>query len=251
MSLFHYLLAALAGFGAGTINAVVGSGSLITFPVLVMLGLPAVDANITSNMGVLAGNISSLSGYRSQFRRAGSLLRVLAPAGAIGGLVGALLLLVLPSSAFEAIVPILVALALLLVVAGPWINKHVAGGKGWAAPMWVVVAVTAFVSLYGGYFGAAQGVLFVALLGVVTQLELQTINAVKIVNTLIVNLVAAIVFITRGWVHIHWLLAGAVGVGAIVGGVVGSYVGVRLPPWLLRTVIVIVGVAALIVLLER
>ena len=210
MGSFQYLLAGLAGFGAGTINAVVGSGSLITFPVLVMLGLPAVDANVTSNMGVLAGNFSSLSGYRSQFRRAGSLLRVLAPAGVFGGLVGALLLLVVPAAAFEAIVPALVGLALLLVVTGPWINRHAAGGKGWAAPMWVVVTVTAFVSLYGGYFGAAQGVLFVGLLGVVTQLELQTINAVKIVNTLIVNLVAAIVFMTKGWVHIHWLLAGAV-----------------------------------------
>lgn len=251
MSLLHYLLAVLAGFGAGAINAVVGSGSLITFPVLVMLGLPALDANVTSNMGVLAGNISSLSGYRSQFRRAGSLLRTLVPAGIVGGLAGALLLFVLPPAAFEAVVPILVGLALVLVVAGPVINRHVGGGKGWAAPMWVVVTVTAFVSLYGGYFGAAQGVLFVGLLGVVTQLELQTINAVKIVNTLVVNLVAAIVFMTRGWVHIHWLAAGAVGAGAVVGGVLGSCLGARLPAWLLRTIIVIVGLAALVVLLSR
>lgn len=251
MSLFHYLLAALAGFGAGTINAVVGSGSLITFPVLVMLGLPALDANVTSNMGVLAGNISSLSGYRSQFHRAGPLLRTLVPAGALGGLAGALLLLVLPAAAFEAVVPILVGVSLVLVVAGPWINRHAGGGRGWAAPMGVVVTVTAFVSLYGGYFGAAQGVLFVGLLGVVTQLELQTINAVKIVNTLVVNLVAALVFLTRGWVHIHWLLAGVVGAGAVVGGVIGSYVGARLPAWLLRTIIVVVGAAALVVLLRR
>lgn len=246
-----YLWAAIAGLGAGTINAVVGSGSLISFPILLALGLPALDANITSNIGLLAGNASSIGGYRRFMGEAAPLLRRLLPASFVGGLVGSLLLLLLPTSAFDAVVPVLVAIALVLVVIGPWVNARVARGNDWSAPAPVLVAAGTAVSVYGGYFGAAQGVLLIAVLGLLTSYPLQMLNATKIISVLLVNLVSAVVFMAQGWSHIHWRVAAAVAVGSVIGGVVGAHIGSRLPPWLLRATIVVIGAIALVVLLRR
>jgi uncharacterized membrane protein YfcA len=246
----QFLAAAAAGFAAGTVNAVVGAGSLITFPVLVLLGLPALDANMTSNIGVLAGNIASIGGYRSHLAKARDLLGWLAPAAVVGGLAGALLLLVLPASAFSTIVPVLVGLGIVLVIVGPFVSARVGKAGGWAAPAAVVALAVALVSVYGGYFGAAQGVLLVGVLGLITRLDLQAVNAVKIVATTLVNLVSTIIFMSFGWAHLHWFYVLAVGIGATAGGIVGAHVGSRLPSVVLRGVIVVIGCIALVVLLR-
>jgi uncharacterized membrane protein YfcA len=239
----------LAGVAAGTINTVVGSGTLITFPTLLAFGVPPVVANVSNNVGLVPGSLSGAIGYRREL--AGQRARVsrLASASLLGGLAGAVLLLVLPSSAFDAVVPALIALGVLLVVLGPAIQRRVAaraaerGGHGEHGAPWVWPAVAA-AGVYGGYFGAAQGVLLLAILGIGVDDSLQRHNATKNVLALLVNGVAAVVFVLAA--DVDWAIAGLVAAGAIVGGQLGAGVGRRLPPQVLRGVIVVVGVAALV-----
>jgi uncharacterized protein len=292
----HDLLQALAifaaGLAAGTINTVVGSGTLITFPTLLAFGYPPVLANVTNNVGLVPGAASGVHGYRAEL--AGQRRRVirLGSASLCGGLVGAILLLVLPQDAFKAIVPVLIGIALLMVVFQPRLARWVAarqrgraadpaaapapghvsadpaGVPGPGAPgpvgvagtvrtvsqesppqvggpvLWVLVFLA---GIYGGYFGAAQGVLLLGLMGVAFTDKIQRINAVKNVLAGLVNGIAAIVFVLA--THIAWGAAGLIAAGAIIGGQVGARVGRKLPPWALRLVIICVGVAAIVKLL--
>ncbi|HUN30925.1 MAG TPA: sulfite exporter TauE/SafE family protein [Trebonia sp.] len=247
-----------AGLAAGTINTVVGSGTLITFPTLLGFGFPPVLANVSNNVGLVPGVLSGIYGYRREL--AGQRPRVLrlGLASLLGGLVGAILLLVLPQSAFKAIVPALIAVALIMVVGQPWLARQVAArqrsrpGAGDDAEhlqlggpvVWVLVFL---MGIYGGYFGAAQGILLLGLFGITFSDSLQRINAVKNVLACIVNAVAAVVFILA--THVEWTAAGLIAAGAIIGGQVGARVGRRLPPWALRVIIVCVGIAALVRLL--
>jgi uncharacterized protein len=243
----------LAGVAAGTINTVVGSGTLITFPTLLALGVAPVTANVSNTIGLVPGSLSGAVGYRRELAgQRGRLLR-LAPASVLGAIVGAVLLLVLPSSAFDAIVPVLIGVGVLLVVTGPAIQRRVAarhearGGIPDHGAAWVWPAV-AGAGVYGGYFGAAQGVLLMAILGIGVDDDLQRHNATKNVLALLVNGVAAVVFIAVA--HVDWVVAGLIAVGSVVGGQIGAGVGRRLPAGLLRAVIVVVGVVALAVFLR-
>jgi uncharacterized protein len=325
----HDLLVALAifavGLAAGTINTVVGSGTLITFPTLLALGYPPVLANVSNNVGLVPGVASGVHGYRAEL--AGQRKRVLrlGSASVCGGLVGAVLLLVLPEGAFKAIVPALIGVALVMVVFQPRLAKWVAarqraraaareGGTGGSGPggpepsgpepgspepvspgadqprvagvavvagspggtggtgvvegaravdvvdavsppettalqvggpvMWVLVFLS---GVYGGYFGAAQGVLLIGIMGIAFTDSMQRINAVKNVLAGLVNGVAALVFVAA--THVDWGAAGLIAAGAIIGGQVGARIGRRLPPWGLRVVIICVGTAALVKLL--
>ena len=190
----------LAGVAAGTINTVVGSGTLITFPTLLALGVPPVTANVSNTVGLVPGSLSGAVGYRRELAGQRSRLLRLASASVLGGIAGAVLLLVLPSSAFDAIVPVLIGIGVLLVVTGPAIQRRVAarhearGGIPDHGAAWVWPAV-AGAGVYGGYFGAAQGVLLMAILGIGVDDDLQRHNATKNVLALLVNFVAAIVFI--------------------------------------------------------
>jgi uncharacterized membrane protein YfcA len=239
----------LAGVAAGTINTVVGSGTLITFPTLLAFGVPPVTANVSNNVGLVPGSVSGAIGYRSELTgQRGRLLR-LGSASLVGGAAGALLLLVLPSAAFDAIVPGLIALGVLLVVVGPTVQRRVAaraerdGGLPEHGAAWVWPAV-ALAGVYGGYFGAAQGVLLMAVLGIGVADTLQRHNATKNVLAGTVNAVAAVVFIIAA--DVDWALAALIGAGAVVGGQLGATVGRRLPPAALRAVIVVVGVTAIV-----
>jgi uncharacterized membrane protein YfcA len=246
------VLVTLAGVAAGTINTVVGSGTLITFPTLLAFGVPPVTANVSNTVGLVPGSLSGVVGYRREL--AGQRARVLrlASASLIGGIVGAVLLLVLPSSAFDAIVPVLILLGVLLVLFGPRIQRTVAaraesrGGIPDHGVWWVWPAVAA-AGVYGGYFGAAQGVLLMAILGIGVADSMQRHTATKNVLALLVNAVAAVVFIAVA--DIDWLVAGLIALGSVVGGQLGATIGRRLPPGLLRAVIAVVGVTALVVLL--
>ena len=252
MSPLEAVLVTLAGVAAGTINTVVGSGTLITFPTLLAFGVPPVTANVSNTVGLVPGSMSGAFGYRRELAgQRGRVLR-LGSASLLGGIAGALLLLWLPSSAFDAIVPALIALGVLLVVLGPRIQRSVAaraesrGGIPDHGVWWVWPAVAA-AGIYGGYFGAAQGVLLMAILGIGVADSMQRHTATKNVLALLVNAVAAAVFVAVA--DIDWAVAGLIAVGSVIGGQIGAGVGRRLPPTLLRAVIAAVGVVALVVLL--
>jgi uncharacterized membrane protein YfcA len=237
----------LAGIGAGTINTVVGSGTLITFPVLLAIGLPPVTANVSNTVGLVPGSVSGSIGYRRELAgQRGRLLR-LGACSLIGGITGAVLLLTLPPGAFRAIVPVLIGIALVLVLTQPWLSKRLAAARphrvqGRVSPPLAVGVLIA--GIYGGYFGAAQGVLLLGLMGLLLHDELQRINATKNVLALIVNGVAAVVFIAVA--HVDWLAAGLIAAGSILGGQLGALVGRRLPPLLFRAVIVVIGAIAIV-----
>ena len=252
MSPLEAVLVTLAGVAAGTINTVVGSGTLITFPTLLAFGVPPVTANVSNTVGLVPGSMSGVVGYRREL--AGQRARVLrlGSASLLGGVAGALLLLVLPSAAFDAIVPVLILLGVLLVIFGPRIQRAVAaraesrGGIPDHGVWWVWPAVAA-AGVYGGYFGAAQGVLLMAILGIGVADSMQRHTATKNVLALLVNAVAAVVFIAVA--DVDWVVAGLIALGSVIGGQLGATVGRRLSPGLLRAVIAVVGLTALVALL--
>ena len=249
MSLFHVVAIFAAGVVAGTINTVVGSGTLFTFPVLLAFGYAPVVANVSNTVGLVPGSASGAVGYRREL--GGQVARIvpLALASLLGGITGAVLLLSLPASAFKAIVPVFIALALVLIVIQPrlsrMLNAHRPRAHERAGPL-ATVAVFAS-GVYGGYFGAAQGILLLAILSLALEENLQRINAVKVVLAGLVNLVAGIVFVCVA--HIAWLPTVLIAAGSILGGVLGAHGGRRLPPQALRGLIVVVGIAAIVRLL--
>jgi uncharacterized protein len=239
----------VAGVAAGAINTVVGSGTLITFPVLLSLGLSPLTANVTNTLGLVPGSFMGAWGYRDQLTGQKPLVVRLASASLIGALIGATLLLALPAGAFKAIVPVLIALALVLVVAGPAINRRLAGrGHGHdEAPSRQLWGATVGAGAYGGYFGAAQGVLLMGLLATFHGGDVQRNNAVKNILAGTANLVAAVVFVIVA--RPDWRGVALIAAGSTVGGVIGARFGRRLSPAVLRGLIVVVGVVAIVQLL--
>ena len=238
----------LAGMAAGTINVIVGSGTLITFPTLLLFGYPPVAANMSNSLGLVAGGFSGVYGYRAELQGQSRTLRALVPASFCGGVVGALLLLLLPPDAFQAIVPVLIAIAALLVIFGPAIQRRAARARPTdETPLRhrALMAGVFLAGVYGGYFGAAQGVLLIGLMNVLLSIGLQQINAVKNVLSTVVNLVAAITFMIVAWSQIRWGVAGLIAIGSLTGGYLGARVGRRMPPWLLRTLIVLISIVAI------
>ena len=238
-----------AGMAAGTINTIVGSGTLITFPTLLFFGFPPLVANVSNTVGLVAGGLTGIHGYRSELVGLGSTLRRLVPASFLGAVTGAILLLALPESAFDAIVPVLIGAAVLLVLLGPRL-------QAWAANRHpdhdslgrrVLMTVGGFAAgVYGGYFGAAQGVLLVGIMSVLMTISLQRINGLKNVLSTVVNAVAAVVFMLVAWERINWSVAALIAVGSLAGGYAGARVGRRLSPSVLRGVIVTIGVVAIV-----
>jgi uncharacterized protein len=237
---------ALAGVAAGTMNTVVGSGTLITFPVLLSLGVPPVTANVSNTIGLVPGTFSGAYGYRRELAGQRDRLLRLGSASLVGGIIGALLLLVLPAGVFRAVVPVLIVLALALVVAQPRLSRRFVGtahqGSHGRHPvlLWIVVLLT---GVYGGYFGAAQGVLLVATMGALLDGNLQRVNGLKNVLSGVVNAVAGLLFVLLS--DPNWVYVALIAVGSTIGGQLGAVVGRRLSPTVLRGVIVVVGLAAL------
>ena len=249
MSALEIVAVLLAGTAAGTINTVVGSGTLITFPTLLALGMPPVLANVSNNVGLVPGAISGAVGYRRELGGQKKRLIRLGSASVLGSLGGAAALLLLPEAAFDAVVPVLIGLGCVLVLLQPRISKAVAAraeASGKPRPehgaLWVWVLVL-LCGVYGGYFGAAQGVLLMAVLGVGLHQSMQRNNAAKNVLASLNNGVAAIVFIAV--TDVDWVIAGLIAVGSTIGGQIGATVGRRLPPLALRVVIVTVGTVAI------
>ncbi len=271
LELVPILLLALAGLGAGMINTIVGSGSLITFPALLAVGYPPVLANVTNNLGVLPGSISGAIGYRRELKGQWRSIVPLMVSSGIGGVAGALLLLVLPAEVFNGVVPVLIALACVLVVTGPTLKKRIAArqllasarrnqrgtgpevtftedGEPEVSENRAGLSVaTALSGTYGGYFGAAQGVILLSILSIMLKGSLQRANAMKNVLTASANFTAGVVFVAL--TPIDWFAAGIIAVGAIVGGQLGAKLGRRIPELALRITIVVVGVIAIVALL--
>jgi hypothetical protein len=246
VTLLHALAIFAAGIAAGTINTVVGSGTLITFPVLLAFGYPPVVANVSNTVGLVPGSASGAFGYRRELRGQRRRAVPLLIASTAGGIIGAILLLSLPASAFKAIVPGFIALALLLIVLQPRLMRVLETRRRPAheRPGPAVTAGVTLSGVYGGYFGAAQGIMLLAILGLTVDDELQRLNALKVVLAGLVNLVAGVTFVFAA--HVDWAAAGLIAAGSILGGVIGAHWGRRLPPSALRALIVIVGVIAII-----
>ncbi len=255
MTIWEMLAVFAAGIGAGTINTIVGSGTLITFPVLLATGLPPVTATVSNALGLIPGSVSGAIGYREELTGQRRRILRLSVVAAIGGISGAVLLLMLPPRAFETIVPVLVGLALVLVVLQPWIAKAVQRHReanGTSAhpdggPLLLVGLLLA--SVYGGYFTAAQGIIYLSLMGMLLDDSLQRLNAVKNVLAAVVNSIAAIFFLFVA--HFDWSAVLLIAVGSAIGGQIGAKIGRRLPPAALRAFIVVVGTAAIVQLLLR
>ncbi len=231
------ILIALAGVGAGAINAVVGSGTLITFPTLVALGYPPVTSTMSNAVGLVAGSASGTWGYRRELRGQWHRLRWQ-----------------LPAKVFQQIVPVLLILALVLVVVGPKIQnwarqrseaagesaEHVSPRK-----MVMLVLATFAVGIYGGYFTAAQGIMLIAAMGALLPEDMQRMNAAKNLLSLVVNIVAALAYTIVAVDRISWAAAGLIALGSTIGGFVGAHYGRRLSQNALRAVIVVVGLIGL------
>ncbi|MGB0098470.1 MAG: sulfite exporter TauE/SafE family protein [Solirubrobacteraceae bacterium] len=246
MTPLHAIAIFAAGIVAGTINAVVGSGTLFTFPVLLAFGYPPVTANVSNTIGLVPGSVAGAVGYRRELAGQRQRSVPLVIASLLGGVVGAVLLLSLPPSAFKAIVPAFIAIALVMIVfqkrISSLLERHRPRARERAGP-----AATAGVfgsGVYGGYFGAAQGILLLAILGLAIEDDLQRLNALKVVLAGLVNLVAGVIFVFAA--HVAWLPALLIAVGSILGGIAGARGGRRLPERALRALIVVVGVVAIV-----
>lgn len=254
MSTFEIIAIFLAGGAAGAINTLVGSGTLITFPTLLAFGVPPIVANASNTIGLVPGSLSGAWGYRRELKGQRSRILRFALASGIGGVIGAVLLFALPEGAFAAIVPVLIILGLVLVVTGPRISKTIARrreerglgemGKNGPRWLWPVVLLT---GVYGGYFGAAQGIILMAFMGIGLSETLQRLNAMKNLLVALVNGISGLLFVF--FVDIDWLVVLLVGVGAVIGAQLGAAFGRKLPDNVLRGFIVVVGIVALVAFL--
>jgi len=249
MDIGEIIAIAVAGTAAGTINTVVGSGTLVTFPVLLAFGYAPVTANVSNTIGLVPGSVSGSIGYRRELAGQGRMALRLGLMSVLGGVTGAVLLLLLPASAFKDVVPAFIAVAVVLTLLQPRLNRRLAGHV--AARSRRTVALTPLAvyitGVYGGYFGAGQGILLLAIFGVMLPQSLHRSNALKNVLAGTVNGVAGVYFVFAA--HVEWAPAAIIAVTSIVGGQIGARYGRRLHPNALRALIVVVGVAAIVDLL--
>ena len=265
MDLWQVLLVLIAGFWAGTINSIIGSGTLVTFPTLVAVGFPPVTAQVSNAMGLVASGFSGTYGYRRELGQSRALLPRLTLASFLGAVIGAGLLTVLPPAVFGYAAPVLLVMALTIVVLQPriqaWVRRRSAdGGRvrgadspvpvGPASPaLWALVFLT---GIYGGYFVAAQGVMLMAIFGMMlVGGTLVHANAVKTWLSLVVNLTAAVFYLLFAFDRIDWRAVALIAVSSLVGGSVGARIGRRISPTALRVTIVLVGLAGLAVMVAR
>jgi uncharacterized protein len=243
----HVVLIVLAGIGAGIFNGVAGGGSLISFPVLLALGYPALTANITNTVGIWPGYVASAAGYRREIGDQTQRLVRLTPVALAGGIAGALLLLTTSPATFDRIVPWLVLGAAALFAAQPVLRRALdRAGHPRTRPVLLVAGVFG-ASVYGGYFGAAMGVMLLAVLGLALPVSLAHTSGLRAVLSMIVNGIAAVVFLVHG--GLAWEAVGLLAAGSLVGGYAGARLALALPVPALRIVVVVIGVGTAVKLL--
>ena len=248
---FAAALVIAAGVAAGTVNTIVGSGSLISFPTLLFLGYPPLVANVSNTLGLVPGVVSGVVGYRRELEGQRSRAIPLLVAGGLGGLTGAILLLVLPEAAFNRIVPVLILVACALMAIQPrltgWIAQRRATGASTRPRRRSPASATVYATIYGGYFGAGQGIILIALLATFIADDLQRLNGLKNAIAVVVNAVAAVLFIAVA--PVAWEAVLLLSIGSIVGGQIGATVGRRMSPSVLRVTVITIGVIVAVRLL--
>ena len=248
----NYLLISLAALAAGAINALAGGGTLITFPMLTFLGIPAVSANVTNTValspGYFGGTLAQLNDLRGQGKR----LWLIVPASVVGGVLGGILLLQTGEKLFRELVPYLILLAsLLLAIQDPvraWLTKRMAAGQGGGLEKFTWLSV-GLASVYGGYFGAGLSVIVLSALGLTLEDSLTRLNALKQAVAFSVNIAAAIFFVFSG--HVVWSAALVMAVGALIGGALGGRLAGRIKPSTLRWTVVTIGVIISVIYFVR
>jgi hypothetical protein len=243
---WHVPAVLAAGLAAGAINAVAGSGTLVTFPTLVAIGYQPLLANVSNTVGLVPGSAAALWAYGPELRALRHRLIQFVPVSVLGAILGGVLLLTAPASAFKAIVPFLIGSALLLVLVQPQLSKLLSTRQAQDEPRdrtWLMMAAVFAVGVYGGYFGAAQGIMLIGVLSTMLRADMQHLNALKNALALTANLTAALLFVTVH--HIDWTVAGLIAVGSMIGGFLGGRYARRLSPAALRAIIVAIGVIAI------
>lgn len=266
----EYAAILVAGLVAGTVNTIVGAGTLLTFPLLVGIGVPPLTANVSNSVGLVPGAVTGAWGFRRELAGQWHDVARMAVLSSAGGVIGGLALLRAPG-AFGVVVPWLLLLASVLAAVQPRVAESLRRREGLAAlargetlteppPPGLADAVTRPIGVglglgvlatgvYGGYFGAAQGVVLLALLGIAWSTDLHRANGAKVVLAGVANLVSAVVFTISG--EVDWSITALIAVGAATGGLVGAKVGRRISAPVLRAVIVVVGTGAAIALWVR
>jgi uncharacterized membrane protein YfcA len=253
MTWWHALIILVAGVWAGTINAVVGSGTLVTFPVLVALGYPPLTATTSNAIGLAPGTVSGAIGYRRELTGLWPHVIRYSVTSFAGAICGTILLLSLPPTAFESIVPVLVGLAVVLVVVQPkvteWVAKKRESDTGTHHGGPLLMFFIFLIGIYGGYFTAAQGVMLMAVMGMMLSEPMQRLNGMKNVLSAVINIVAGTIYAFVA--PISWPVVALLAVGSTIGGQLGAKIGRNLSPGVLRGVIVVVGVSAIVELLVK
>jgi uncharacterized protein len=249
-----YIWVGLAAMAAGLVNALAGGGTLIAFPVVLAVGLPAVVANVTTTVALCPGYLGATLAQRKDLQGQGRRLALYLPAAVIGGVVGGYLLLHTGERVFRELVPYLILLAAaLLAVSDPlraWVLRRVgqAGAVVSPAAAWAVLPV-GLAAVYGGYFGAGLSVIVLAVLGLILSDSLTRLNAVKQAIGFATNIAAAIFFVFSG--NVVWPVALVMAVGALLGGVIGGRLAGRVKPSVLRWTVVTIGVIVALIYLLR
>ena len=246
MNAIEIVAVVLAGMGAGAINSIVGSGTLLTFPLLLAFGYSPVVANASNTLGVVPGAVCGAYGYRAELKGQRSFLARLTVSSALGSASGAALFLSLPSSVFKALIPILIGFACVLVIIQPRISARVVTRPVLRRPGTIgpgLFSATFLVGIYGGYFVGGQGIMLLAVLGLFLRRSLQECNGTKNVLAATANMVAAVAFIIAG--RVAWEPALLIAAGSAAGGALGSRYGRRLSPRPLRALIVVVGAVSI------
>ncbi len=253
MTWIHFLLAGLAAMAAGLINALAGGGTLITFPTLIAIGIPAVAANVTNTVALCPGYIGGIHGQRDDLKGQGKRVWFVAPAGIVGGLIGGYLLLHTGEKVFRELVPFLILLAsILLAIQGPvrtWLVKRTSEKKSTTKKEWTVALPVGIFAIYGGYFGAGLGVILLSILGLSVDDTLTLLNALKQTISFSTNFAAAIFFIISG--KVVWPFALVMAVFALIGRSLGGRLAGRVRPSTLRWIVVTIGVIVAIIYFVR
>jgi uncharacterized protein len=235
------VLLALAGLGAGLFNGIAGGGTLVAFPALLAVGYPALTANVTTTVGIWPGYLGGVAGFRREIADQRDRFAALAPLTVVGALLGAVLLLTTPSAAFTRIAPFLVLFATALFALGPVVARRLGEDHAHRRRPFALGIGMFLAAVYGGYFGAAMGVIILAVLGLTLPDTLVRSGGIRAVLSVLANAVAAVVFIVHG--HLQWAAAGLLAAGALVGGYAGATLARRLPALVVRVVVIGIGLA--------
>jgi uncharacterized protein len=248
------LILAVAGVGAGMANTVAGGGTFVSYPVLVSLGLSPISANVTSAVGLISGYVGGSLSYRRELVGQRERFRRMAPAALVGAVTGAFLLLATPGATFDALVPWLVLSASLMLLAQPYVKKWVLIRRSRAGSPRSDVGIAAHVGIffggvYGTYFGAGLGVVLLAVLGALIIDDLQRLNGLRTVQSLMIKVLGVAIFVFSG--QVDWLMAATLAVAAYLGGTLGAVVTRRMTEGVLRGTVIACGLIVFVYLLVR